>query len=93
MIDYFIISKVLIGLIHSVLVDFSTEWSPHYGIEVKLIADALAVTNLVLMQPSFPKNLNEYDAKLLEESSFQDKAKPTGKLERKATREAKMLEM
>ena len=40
MIDYFIISKVLIGLIHSVLVDFSTEWSPHYGIELKLIADA-----------------------------------------------------
>ena len=73
--------------------DFATEWSPHYGIELKLIADAEAVTNLVLMQPSFPKNLSEYDAKLLEENSFQDKAKPKGKIERKATREAKMLEM
>ena len=54
MIDDFIMSKVLIGLIHSILVDSSTEWSPHYGIELKLYADVLAVTNLVLMQPSLP---------------------------------------
>ena len=93
MIDYLIISKFLMDLIHSVLVDFSTEWSPHYGIELELMADALVVMNLVLMQPSFPKNLDEYDAKLLEENSLQDKEKPKGNIERKATREANMLEM
>ena len=57
MIDYFLVSKVLLGLILSILADFSSEWSPHYGIELRMRADLLEIENLALIQPSFPNNL------------------------------------
>ena len=93
MIDYFLVSKVLLGLIISVLADFFSELSPHYGIELKLRADLLEIENLTLVQPSLPKNLDEYDASSLEENSFQSKVKPKGKIEQRNQREAKLEEI
>ena len=90
MIDYFLVSKVLLGLIVSILADFTSEWSPHYGIELNMRADLLEIEN---RQPSLPKNLDEYDANALEENSFQSKAMPKGKIEQRNQREANLEEI
>ena len=57
MIDYFLVSKVLLGLIVSVLADFSSEWSPHYGIELRMRADLLEIENLALGPTFSPEEL------------------------------------
>ena len=48
MIDYFIISRSLLGMVLSVLADFSSEWSLHYGIELILKATANHSTSTYL---------------------------------------------
>ena len=75
-IDYFIISRDLMAMVISVLADFSTEWSPHFGIELTLKAEPRAVMNLEVVQPSMPRGLREYDKDAFEENSFQCLAKP-----------------
>ena len=93
MIDYFIISRSLLGLVLSVLADFSSEWAPHYGIELVIKATAKDIENLELAKPSMPKELAMYDADAFEENSFQAKGKATCKLDQKRQREAKFEEV
>ena len=93
MIDYFIVSISLLGLVLSVLADFSSEWAPHYGIELTLRAMAKDILNLELAKPSMPKDLAMYDADAFEENSFQVKGKAKCKLDQKRQREAKFEEV
>ena len=93
MIDYFIIFRSLLGLVLSVLADFSSECAPHYGIELVIRATAKDIENLELAKPSMPKELAMYDADAFEENSFQAKGKATCKLDQKRQREAKFEEV
>ena len=93
MIDDFVIPKSLLALIESVLADFSSEWAPHYGIELVMKATVRDIENLELVRASMPKELAKFDADEFEENSFQTKAKQPDKLEQKKLKEAKFEEI
>ena len=59
MIDYFMISRSLLGVLISVLADFSSCWAPHFGIELKISAELDELENLALVRPTLPKGLPE----------------------------------
>ena len=80
-------------MVVSILADFSTEWSPHFGIELTLKAERRAVLNLEVVQPSMPRGLREYDKDAFEVNSFQCLAKPAGKIDARKLRAAKGEEM
>ena len=77
MLDFFIISKIRICLIASILVDFDSPWGPHYGIELTLKSDVRLIENHVIMKADMPKSLASFFAGDLEENSRQDLKKPS----------------
>ena len=93
MIYFFIISKILIGLIESVLVDFDSAWGPHYGIELILKSDVQLIENHVIMKADLPKAIATMFTGELEENSLQHLKQPSCKLKQHELRKAKLLEI
>ena len=93
MIDFFLISKSLIGLVESVLVDFNSHWGPHYGIELILKTDVQLTENYVIRRAVMPKAIATFFSGDLEENSLQGLRQPTCKLKRNELRKAKLMEL
>ena len=93
MIDYFIISRALLGTVVSILVDFDSAWSPHYGLELQIRSRPKEVEHFEVVQPTLPKDIENSDAGAHNETSLQLKKAPACKLQKKELKEAKLIEL
>ena len=74
-IDYFVMSKCLMGGIEECEADFEVSFAPHYGLVLKIGLDPTTVLTRTLLKPDMPKRLKLLDNKQIEENSFQKKQK------------------
>ena len=80
-------------MIVSILIDFDSAWSPHYGLDLQIRSRPKEVEHFEVAQLTLPKDIENIDADAHNENSSQLKKAPACNLQKKELKEAKLIEL